>query len=1128
MWAYHNSRDLGCRMPFGAVVAGRPVRMSIDVGDCAGCSCSLRVWVDGEGESFQAMEGVPAGDHVRFTCEFVRATPAIVWYSFIIERADGRVSRYGARQGRTGGKGELCDWQPPSFQITVYEPREVGPEWYDRGIVYQIFPDRFRRGDDWRTRTRLAISEHREGPARRVVSRWDVEPSYQKDAQGRVTAWDFYGGTLMGIREQLPGLAEFGVTTLYLNPIFEAASNHRYDTADFLRIDTMLGDEQGFRDLCAEARRHGISVILDGVFNHVGADSRYFNRYGNYPEPGAWQAHEDPAVSSAYSDWFHFNDGGTYDCWWGVDDLPAVDERAESYRDFICGPGGVVRHWLAAGASGWRLDVADELSDGFLAQIKQAALSERPDALVLGEVWEDASNKVSYGKLRRYLLGEELDSAMNYPFRAAVLDYLLGKMGATEASEQLASIVENYPPLAMRCALNLLSSHDRPRLMSVLGGALDHPEWQPWPDNVPGRLTPGERAMAKGRFWLAVLLQMCAEGVPSVYYGDEAGLEGLSDPYNRASYPWGAGDEDCRTMYRNAIQLRQALPVLVEGTMRPFSSGDDVLGWWREGVASEEASAAQAATEIAGATGDEGNVAVGPSDVVGPRVCVLVNRNMHACRRVTIPSRGLKATDLIGDAPLTHEGDGVSLTLGPLGSAVVMFDQARRLARPMPRGAGIVCHVTSVPNGGRPGTLGAPARAFVDFLARCGQRYWQILPVNPTYRFGSPYAGSSVFAGNEDLLEHDRAELRRLFEGFEPDEGYRVFCEANEEWLAPFCAFAAISDARFGQPWQDWPDDLRAGGASLEHDPRFEEGARYHRFCQYEFQREWDELHDYARERGVLVIGDIPMYPSASSADVWGDPSQFCVDAQGRVEVQAGTPPDQFARSGQLWGNPTYRWGAMAKDGYAWWMRRLGRMFALYDFVRLDHFLGFQNYYGVARGRTATEGTWHTGPGIALFRRAHELFGDLPLVAEDLGVITPAVRALHAQVGCPGMDVMLFCDGDVRNGWAPREGRIAYTSTHDTNTLVGWCASRYGLSRDDARSLAETLMSRAYESASDVVMAPLQDVMLLGEEGRMNVPGVAGGNWRWRADAEGLRACEPFLRNLTEDSERAASERAAR
>lgn len=400
----------------------------------------------------------------------------------------------------------------------------------------------------------------------------------------------------------------------------------------------------------------------------------------------------------------------------------------------------------------------------------------------------------------------------------------------------------------------------------------------------------------------------------------------------------------------------------------------------------------------------------------------------------------------------------------------------------------------------------APARAFVDWLERTHQRYWQILPVNPTDGFGSPYAGTSVFAGNERLLELGPDELRARMEAFEPDAVYEEFMQANADWLDPYACFVAISELTGTDEWQTWPAEWRRWTPELLRDPRLADGIRFHRFAQWGVRVGVDGPARLRQRRGIRIIGDIPMYVAASSADVWTAPEQFCVDADGRPTLQAGTPPDAFAKDGQLWGNPCYRWDAMRADGYAWWMRRLARTFSLYDVTRLDHFLGFQNYYGVPSGCTALEGSWHAGPGISLFRRAHELLGQLPIIAEDLGSVTPATRSLLAQVGCCGMDVMQFADNDVREGWAPRQDKVAYTSTHDNQTLVGWCGQRFGLEPDAARELAGRLMRAAFGSGAGVVMCTLQDAALLGDEARMNVPGVAEGNWTWQATEADLAA----------------------
>lgn len=1089
MRAHHNSRDAAYRTPYGAVPAGGAVSLSVDVWGDPAALCTCRTWVDGKGEGFVPMQGTPHGDHLRFSCEITCPDPLILWYSFVIECAGGVVRYLGAQEGRTGGIGILYDHQPPSFQVTVFVPREPRPEWFEHVIVYQIFPDRFRRGPGWRDDVSASLAGHEHGPARVLVEDWDTPPSYLKDAAGRVTTWDFYGGTLSGITEELPRLREMGFTAIYLNPIFEAASNHRYDTADYMRVDPMLGDESDFRDLCDHARDLGISVILDGVFNHTGCDSRYFNKYGNYPDLGAYQSEDSP-----YRSWYKIGDDGkTYCSWWGVGDLPDVNEDEPSYREFISGPDGVVRHWLRLGARGWRLDVADELPDDCIEGIKRAAVAERPDALVLGEVWEDASNKVAYGKLRHYLLGSELDSAMNYPFRTALLDFLVGGASADEVVERLLTLQENYPPQAFAEALNLLGSHDRPRLLSVLGGA-------PSPDSLTEaqrasfRLDDAQRGLAKARLWLAVLVQMCMPGVPSVYYGDEAGLEGLTDPCNRGTFPWGHEDVDCEEIYRNAISLRRTLPFLTDGAFEPFSCGEDVFGFWREG------------------SGEHARESV----------AVLVNRSLSASGEVGVPMRGQVVCDLVGGAPVSVADGRATLRLGGLGSAVLYFSDERRLAKPLERGAGILCHVTSLPGGrASQGTLGDEAIAFVDRLADCGLTYWQVLPVNPTDEYGSPYAGVSAMAGNVRLLPCDEAQLRERFPTQDASDPDLVsFCRDNDSWLAPYCSFMAIHRSLGDIPWQEWPDDLRHFSPGLEHDPRFRAEVAFQRFCQFEFDRAWRRVHDHARLRGVRIIGDMPMYVSSDSADVWAHPDLFRLGAGGRVVEQAGTPPDRFAADGQLWGNPTYDWQAMRRDGYSWWMDRLGRSFSLYDYVRLDHFLGFSTYYSVPEGATAKEGRWLMGPGVDLFERAHDRFGDLPVIVEDLGSITPCIRALVAQGGFPGMDILEFSDSDVRGGYRPAPGKVAYTSTHDTSTLLGWCRKTYGLDVDEARTLADQLVCEVWDSEAQVVVMPLQDALGLDDDARMNVPGTAGKNWSWRAPPGELEGSMDFLARVTEESRR--------
>ena len=545
-------------------------------------------------------------------------------------------------------------------------------------------------------------------------------------------------------------------------------------------------------------------------------------------------------------------------------------------------------------------------------------------------------------------------------------------------------------------------------------------------------------------------------------------------------------DRDMLTMVRNASMLRRALPFLIDGTLESFALNDDVLCIKRRGANRQSAS-------------------------------LLVNRSLSTTRSVRVVIENDRAVDLISGADLERGQDGCAeVRLWPLGSALVYVHRAERLQKPLERGAGVVAHITSVPNdAGRPGTLGESARRFIDHLAAMGMRYWQVLPVNPTDAHGSPYAGPSAFAGNTDLLEETPTELvgaYRRFKaagGFTSDEFFE-FARENESWLDPYCAFMAVKEALGGTSWHTWPAELRRYNVAIFADARFSERARFHAFAQFRFERAWGEMRAYANERGIQIIGDIPMYVADDSADAWSEPEMFSLGKDGMAYEIAGVPPDRFSATGQVWGNPTYRWDGMREDGYVWWLARLRRSLALYDRVRLDHFVGFHNYFGIPAGGTGADGQWIPGPGIELFERAYEQMGPLPFIAEDLGILTPGVRGLLASTGFPGMDVLEFADYDVRQGIHPHKEKVLYTSTHDTSTLVGFCRRSFCSDGDAeaARYLESEIVRQALASDADVVMMQLQDVLRLDDDARMNTPGTTEGNWTWQATEEQLRAHE--------------------
>lgn len=526
-----DSRSLRCKDPFGAVKCGTAVVFSLE--DDVYYACELLVLREFAGQEdacpLPPVEGGFSGTYI--------APPEgeLCWYAFRLTREDGSFAWFG-RNGVQDAPEKLDRWQ-----LTVYEDTPV-PDWFGRGVTYQIFPDRFRR-------VSLPDVSHMVGN-RWLHQRWDEQPVFRPDANGQITNQDFFGGSLAGITEKLDYLKSLSVTTLYLNPIFEAASNHRYDTADYCAVDPLLGSEEDLQTLCREAHDRGMRVILDGVFNHTGSNSRYFNGEGWYPEPGAAQSR-----SSRWYNWFSFHPWpGDYDAWWGVRTLPAVNEDQPDYRDFIFGsPDSVVRRWLRAGADGWRLDVADELPGDFIEGIRRAVDEEKPGAYLLGEVWEDGSNKIAYSRRRRYLLGRETHGLMNYPFRTALLQWLGGGDGAA-FREAMETLRENYPPAAFYGAMNFLGTHDTPRILTLLG-ADSTPEAKD--ARAAYRLSPAELKRGMARLRLAGMLLYTFPGSPTLFYGDEAGMQGFEDPLNRGTFPWGQEDEALTDFFRRLGALRQ-------------------------------------------------------------------------------------------------------------------------------------------------------------------------------------------------------------------------------------------------------------------------------------------------------------------------------------------------------------------------------------------------------------------------------------------------------------------------------------------------------------------------------------------------------------------------------------------
>ena len=464
------------------------------------------------------------------------------------------------------------DEEIAAFQLTVTENGYDTPHNVRGGVMYHIFVDRFCRGET--IMRERGISIPRRADAVYNEDWYGGIPQHAKVRGGEVANNEFFGGTLWGVVEKLPYLCSLGVNILYLSPIFRAYSNHKYDTGDYERVDPQFGGDEALSALLAEAKKRGMTVICDGVFNHTGDNSRYFNRRGTYPDVGAYQSEDSP-----YYPWFRFRTyPNDYECWWGVKTLPAVHSESPAVRAYFCGEGGILQKWMRFGVSGWRLDVADELSDAFLEDARARIKREDPDAVLYGEVWEDASHKCAYGQRRKYFRGRQLDSVMNYPFRTAILDFLRSG-DASPLAKTTEEIVRHYPDGAVHTLMNLLGTHDTERALTVLSGAEAGERDNDELSSVV--LTREQREKGAALLRLAALLQFTLPGIPCIYYGDEAGMEGFHDPFNRRPYPWGREDVGLLAWYRFLGLLRRSHPVFADGAFRVLRAENGVFSFSR-------------------------------------------------------------------------------------------------------------------------------------------------------------------------------------------------------------------------------------------------------------------------------------------------------------------------------------------------------------------------------------------------------------------------------------------------------------------------------------------------------------------------------------------------------------------
>ena len=548
MNVYFDPLDTAFKNVTGAVSNAQSLKLKIKISGAKTCHLILRY--DGNEPTSYKMRKCSEG----FSLVLKPLEKGLYWYSFCAD---------GVKIGKNWfGFGEIGD-NTSDFELLIYDSCQSFPKSFCGGVMYQIMPDRFCKKQGYGDST-----------GKKMRSDWGGTPEY-KPVDGKIKNDDFFGGNFEGIRSKLNYLKELGVTRVYLNPIFEANSNHRYDTGDYMKFDKLLGSDDDFRNLIRSGKENGIGFIIDGVFNHTGDDSVYFNKYGNYNSIGAYNSKKSP-----YYSWFTFQDyPDEYTSWWGIDILPTINKNSKEYEEFITGENGVLDRCLKMGVNGVRLDVVDEIPDSFVKKITQRVKAYGNDKIVIGEVWEDATNKIAYGVRRKYFQGGELDSVMNYPLKNAIIEYVItGK--AYTLYKTIREQIDNYPAHSLSCMMNILGTHDTPRILTVLGkrGNIK----QDRADMEFETLSKSEYELGKKGLKCASLLQYTLYGVPCIYYGDEIGMEGNKDPFNRRCFNWKGGDEELLSWYKFLGELREKIPALKEGKLINLTVNDGVIAFTRE------------------------------------------------------------------------------------------------------------------------------------------------------------------------------------------------------------------------------------------------------------------------------------------------------------------------------------------------------------------------------------------------------------------------------------------------------------------------------------------------------------------------------------------------------------------
>ena len=553
----YDSKSLKFKKPFGCLRQNEECTINLCIPQFCMTESAAIVF---EGEKYGALT-VPMSkistenEYETWSATFSLKNCDLYFYYFKINTKNGGFDLFKQGESDTniaeGGK----------WQLTCYEEKYDTPKDFKGKVMYQIFPDRFAIGEPI-------------NPEGKLQPYWIHDdtsqmPAWRPDESGRILNNDFFGGNLSGITEKMEYIKNLGVSIIYLNPIFKAFSNHRYDTCDYKTIDPLLGTSEDFSAMCKKAHSLGIKIILDGVFSHTGSNSIYFDKdrvFGN----GAYSNPDSP-----FRSWYRFSRYPyEYESWWGIDTLPCVEEMSSDYIDYIItGEDSVVRHWMRLGADGFRLDVADELPDEFIKLLHDTVKEENSNSIVIGEVWEDASNKIAYDVRRRYFADTELDSVMNYPFMNGIIALSKGDMSAKSFASLVMTIAENYPEPILHCLMNSLSTHDTARIATVLTGVDTYIPREVAASYV---ISDKERALSRSRLMLSVMLQFVLPGTACIYYGDEIATEGFGDPFNRGFFDWSRQGEPISDYFRHMANLKNTMPPLQTGAVNAYEQ-DGVL-----------------------------------------------------------------------------------------------------------------------------------------------------------------------------------------------------------------------------------------------------------------------------------------------------------------------------------------------------------------------------------------------------------------------------------------------------------------------------------------------------------------------------------------------------------------------